>query len=174
MAVPAPFTPAKLLVGVLLSPKADWDEVREKLVTSLGPIDYVSEPLSFEYTDYYAAEMGTPLTRRFATIAALRDPSTLADAKLVTNRLEGSSPNRSYNLDPGLVTLHSVLLATTKPHAHRIPIHSGIYAEVTLMYRSGTFVALPWTYPDYAGDAYQPILRTIRNNYHRQLKREDT
>ena len=129
----------------------------------------MSLELPFAYTDYYYREMGEPLRRRFATIAGLWASDLLPEAKITTNRLEGSGPRR-FNLDPGLLTLHSLILASTKPHAHRIPLHSGIYAEVTLIYRDGGFQALPWTYPDYASDEYQRILLEIRENLKTELK----
>lgn len=170
----ASFPPSKLLVGVILGPRAAWDEVATALAGALGPLDHVGPELDFSYTDYYYSEMGRPQRRRFATVAGLWDPERLAEAKIVTNGLEvgAAEPGartRRFNLDPGLLSLHSLILATTKPHAHRVPLHSGIYAEVTLVFRDGAYQPLPWTYPDYAGDEYQQILLNLRQDLKKEL-----
>ncbi len=173
MASPGAFPPAKLVVGVILGPSASVDEVSAVLERTFGPLELVAGPIPFDYTNYYDREMGTPLRRAFVTIAGLWDPSRLAEAKLATNRLEDpEARGRRFNLDPGLLSLHSLILASTKPHAHRIPLHSGIYAEVTLVFRDGAFRSLPWTYPDYASRDYQEILLEIRNKLRSELKHQ--
>ena len=53
------------------------------------------------------------------------------------------------NVDPGYVAPSRLVLATTKDYSHRIYIGNGIYAEVTLIFRKGTWTPLDWTYPDY-------------------------
>jgi hypothetical protein len=39
-----------------------------------------------------------------------------------------------------------------------------------LIYRSGHFCPLDWTYPDYAGEAIVGFLQSIRNKYMHQLR----
>lgn len=184
------FPPAKLLIGVILGPSTPLEEVLTGVTAVVGPPELVGRELPFDYTDYYHPEMGLPLRRVFLTVAGLWDPARLAEAKMATNRLEQAgagapgdatagdhSPGRRarrFNLDPGLLSLHSLILASTKPHAHRIPLHSGIYGEVTLIFRNGAYRPLPWTYPDYASVAYQEILLEIRNNLKLELKQQRT
>ncbi len=170
----------------MLGPSTPLNEVLEGIAADLGSPELVGRELPFDYTDYYHAEMGAPLRRVFLTVAGLWDPARLAEAKMATNRLEQAgapgdataedlSPGRRgrrFNLDPGLLSLHSLILASTKPHAHRIPLHSGIYGEVTLVFRNGAYRPLPWTYPDYASAAYQEILLEIRNNLKLELKQQ--
>lgn len=165
------------------------DGILEGVAAVLGPPEPVGPELPFDYTDYYHPEMGSPLRRVFLTVQGLWDPARLAEAKIATNRLEQvgavpegatpgppapGAPGRRFNLDPGLLSLHSLILASTKPHAHRIPLHSGIYGEVTLIFRNGAYRPLPWTYPDYASAAYQEILLEIRNNLKTELKHQRT
>lgn len=57
---------------------------------------------------------------------------------------------RRENWDPGFVSEEQVLLATGKPYSHRIYLGEGIYADLTFIAQGQKFVALPWTYPDYA------------------------
>ena len=46
---------------------------------------------------------------------------------------------RRVNLDPGLLSLANLILATTKNRSHRIPLFDGIYAELTLLYAKKQF-----------------------------------
>lgn len=167
--------PVKLIVP-MLAREARWFAcAQEALALHFGPVDWRSELLPFEATAYYVAEMGAPQWRQFITFAALIDPGELARIKLITNEIEQSlalEGKRRVNLDPGYVSLAKLVLATTKNQWHRIYLHSGIYAEVTLSYQRGAWRPQPWTYPDYASPAYLAVLTDVRGRYHAQLQRE--
>lgn len=166
------FTQEKLVVGILSSLPRD-DEVKGLLVSHWGPIDYASPRIPFDFTRYYDEEMGGAITRTFVSFERLVDPSCLASVKLRTNILEDEFRDgaaRRVNLDPGLMALSRFTLATTKESAHRVPLSSGIYAEVTLLYRKGTFHPLEWTYPDFRSAAYLSVLDDIRARYKAQLQ----
>lgn len=155
----------KLVVGVLLSRPELKPELLGRLQQAFGPADWVSPELPFGYTHYYDAEMGGPITRFFVSCRELVDPALLADAKLTTNNLEEefSQPGlRPVNLDPGLLSLARFVLASTKPSAHRVPLASGIYAEIELLYERGSYRPVEWTYPDYRTWEYLDILGHIR------------
>jgi hypothetical protein len=166
-------TPVKLVVPMLAGSTALLDVAQQAVCDALGPTDYVSDDLAFDFTDYYAAEMGAPLLRRFVSMRALMDPGDLARLKLRTNALErawSQGGRRAVNLDPGYLAGAKFVLATTKDYAHRIYLGEGIYAEVTLLYRGGAFEPLPWTYPDYCSAAYHRILGEMRALYMAQLR----
>lgn len=136
-------------------------------------MDYESAEISFTFTDYYRAEMGEGIRRVFFSIGELYDPSRLAEAKRATDRIEldfAIEDRRQVNLDPGMLTLGRLMLASTKDNAQRIPLRDGIYAEITLLYRRGTFVPLEWTYPDYRSPVYHRVLLEIRSRYKAQLE----
>lgn len=78
----------------------------------------------------------------------------------------GSS--RQVNLDPGVMSLHNLMLLTTKNFAHRVPLKDGIYIEVTLLWQKSEFQDLPWTYPDFKSAEYKTILKKIRTMYNRK------
>lgn len=172
MGQPRESGPVKLFVGVLVAEPALLGSVRARLVQELGPTDLASPLLAFDYTRYYEPEMGPNLKRQFWGFARLIAADALPDIKLFTNRVEAEFADegrRRVNLDPGYLTSAKVVLVTTKDFAHRLYLGKGIYGEVTLMYRRGGFVPLPWTYPDYRSEAYHRFFIELRALYRQQL-----
>jgi hypothetical protein len=174
--------PVKLIASMFTASGELLEEAKVRLSQGFGPIDYESELLPFDHTTYYAAEFGEDLKRRFVAFEELVHPGKLAEIKLRTNALEmewAVEGRRRINIDPGYVSHSKLVLATTKNHAHRIylgPVLSpskgqGIYAEVTLHFRGGTFRAWPWTYPDYASPLLVAIFNQIRGLYVKQLRK---
>ncbi len=164
--------PVKLIMPMFSRDEALLDGAKEMLSAHLGPTDYKSRHLLFDHTTYYEEEMGSGLKRQFLSFEKLIDPGAIASIKTLTNELEeqwSRDGRRRINLDPGYVAAAKLVLATTKNHGHRIYLHQGIYAEVTLIYREGDFRPLPWTYPDYRTEAYREIMRAIREIYMAQL-----
>ncbi len=169
------FEKEKLVIGVLYSKQGIKDKLVEILTAEFGSADYISDDLDFNFTDYYNGEMGEGIKRFFVSFSTLVDPSKLAEIKTITNFLEqkfAREGNRKVNLDPGMLSIERFMLATTKNNGHRIPLNSGIYAEVTLMFVSKHFQPLPWTYADYQSSEYQSILMEIRKKYKEDLKRQ--
>jgi len=163
----------KLIAGMFTANTELLEEAKVRLSQEFGPIDYESELLPFDHTTYYAAEFGENLKRRFVAFAELVHPERLAEIKLLTNALEiewAVEGKRRINIDPGYISHAKLVLATTKNHAHRIYLGQGIYAEVTLHFRSGTFQPWPWTYPDYASPPLIAIFNRIRGLYVKQLR----
>jgi len=165
--------PVKLIASLFTANTKLLEEAKVRLSQEFGPIDYESELLPFDHTTYYAAEFGENLKRRFVAFEKLVHPGRLAEIKLLTNALEmewAVEGRRRVNIDPGYVSHSKLVLATTKNHAHRIYLGQGIYAEVTLHYRSGTFQPWPWTYPDYASPPLIAIFNQIRGLYVKQCR----
>ncbi len=143
----------RLTMGVLWSAAGALDIVRDRLNGLFGSIQEESGTVPFDrYTHYYEWEMGAGISRCFWVFADPFPMGGLQEAKLATNHLErtcSSGGKRWINLDPGLLTLDSLVLATTKPYYHRIYLSKGIYAELALVFKGGRMEPLPWTYPDY-------------------------
>ncbi|MEW6358916.1 MAG: DUF4416 family protein [Planctomycetota bacterium] len=115
--------------------------------------------------------------RHGQTSLSVAPSSTDGDAKRLGvprsnsfERANGEGAIRPINLDPGYLTLSKVVLATAKDYSHRLYLGRGIYAEVTLHYQKGEFVAWPWTYPDYKTEGYHAFFRKLREIYLAQLK----
>jgi len=140
-----------------------------------GPIALCSPVFDFQETDYYRATMGDALKKSFFVFQRRIDPARLAEIKCQTNAWEneyretGREDNttrhveRPLNLDPGYLTEAKLVLASTKDHAHRIYLSQGIYAEVTLRFRSGHWQPWDWTYPDYRRSDYQQFFTACRD-----------
>ena len=165
--------PVKVVISMLTGCPEIWSEVVPKLEEALGPMDSMTEAFPFDHTEYYAAEFGPHLQRKFITFRRLVPPDRLPEIKNLTNHLEAGwadQGKRRVNLDPGYVSLSKLVLATTKNHGHRLYLGQGIYGEVTLRYHKGTFAPWPWTYPDYASEPYLEFFNQIRRAYAAQLR----
>ena len=176
MSIPQDPKPAKLFVSVIAGSAAHIAKVLSKLVGRYGILDFVSEVLAFDYTDYYFAEMGQPLCRRFASFDDLILQEDLAQIKVETNLLEteqSAGGNRRVNIDPGYLLAERLVLASGKNYAHRIYLSNGIYADLTLIYRDRDYQPLAWTYPDYAEPNVRNWLRALRKKYLLQLRSAD-
>jgi hypothetical protein len=165
--------PVKLIASLLTGDPDLLAGVKEALSQAFGPIDFESELLPFDHTNYYAPEFGPGLQRQIVTFAGLVDPGDLPAIKRKTNEMEQATApdsSRQVNIDPGYVSLAKMVLASTKNHAHRLYLGEGIYGEGTLTYQRGRFRAWPWTYPDYASDRYCALFDQIREMYKAQLR----
>jgi hypothetical protein len=157
-------TPAKLFMAVMHRPDFDPAPLLAQLADRYGATDFRCAPYLFG-SSYYEAEMGTGLVKFLVSFAPLVRQERLAGVKLETNELENAGADargRVCNLDPGIITHYSVILATTKGYAHRIYLGEGIYAEPTLLFRRGALDALPWTYPDFQTPAAHGFFRGAR------------
>ena len=169
--------PVKLFCA-LLAGREEWLETaRTHLEQEFGPIDMESDTWPFDFTDYYEDQMGSGLLRRFYGFEKLIDPGDIVELKLASNRMEGEladeiedGPDRPLNIDPGYVGMSKMVLATAKDYAHRIYLHSGIYAESTLKWRDGEFQPWEWTYPDYCSEHYRDFLARVRQRYAEQRR----
>ena len=168
-------SPVKLIFGVITAKPELLATVYQRLVEHFGNIDFTSQLLPFDYTTYYEPEMGTRLKRQFISFEELIPPDELAAIKHLSNAVESeyaveATKRRQVNLDPGYISAAQLVLASTKPHAHRIYLQKGIYAEITLRFYQKTFQPWDWTYPDYRTPAYIEIVNHIRQVYMTQLR----
>jgi hypothetical protein len=166
--------PAKLIIGLFLHDKALLEDLSDILQARFGAVEMMSEWFDFDFTQYYTAEMGTPLYRRMLVFKELIEQQALAGIKCQTNILEAQfalNGKRRVNIDPGYLLYERFVLATGKNFTHRIYIGEGIYADLTLMYQKGAYRPLPWTYPDYATADMRAFLDRVRQHYAADLAR---
>jgi hypothetical protein len=133
-----------------------------------GVLGFASEPLPFSWTDYYRDELGSSPVRRIIALEQPLDPAGLVELKRFSCRLEvtlSRPESRDVNIDPGVLNQHQLVLASTKPRAHRIYLGHGIYGDLMLVQRGDGFAALEWTYPDYADAQVREIFDRLRALY---------
>ena len=173
MSQPREPDPVKLIASIF-TPKDDLiREVINELSLRYGPVDWESPPMFFDRTRYYEREMGWPLHRRFVSFEYLISPDDIVNVKLETNELESrylQEGSRLVNIDPGYIGLERLVLATGKNYVHRVYLRKGIYADLTLIYKKGSFRSLDWTYKDYANPKMIEMFNNVRKRYTEQLK----
>jgi hypothetical protein len=173
MGIPGSPKPVRYFASIIYQTSGDIREVEEKLMSHLGPILTKTDSKPFSQTNYYAKEMGDNLLRRFILFKTLRRREELPFVKLITNNLEKDTSvngRRTFNIDPGYLSLEQVILATTKGYTHRIYLDKGIFADLTLIYTNGTYGSLPWTYPDYGGHEIISMVNCWRDKYKEDLR----
>jgi hypothetical protein len=163
--------PVKLVVSLIYKDK-DRMEIAEKRLNKLyGPEEPLEKTLPFDYTDYYTAEFGGPLTRKMLCFKIPVGIEGIAKIKLASNAIEDKlkvDGKRTVNIDPGYVTEAKLALLTTKDYTHRVYIGKNIFAEVTLHFKNGSFRAWPWTYPDYSTPEMIGYFNAVRDIYLRE------
>ncbi len=165
---------ARLVVSVLSPHRQVATNVVPVLEEHAGKVIDCIGPLRFDFTSYYEREMGSGIQRWLWVFRDLVDRESLRSIKLLTNGCEqdytDAQGNRRFNLDPGLLTLENFVLATCKNRAHRIYLGAGVFGDLTLIFRKGSFHPLEWTYPDYAHPEMIAILNSIRESYKCRLR----
>jgi hypothetical protein len=166
--------PAKLFMSLMTSEEAFLRQGMDDLSFLFGKIDYLSERFPFDFTDYYAEEMGENLFRHFVTFEELIPIPTLPEVKKKAQHLEeeyaAALGRRRINIDPGYLCLEHVILATHKAYTHRPYLREGVYADLTLIYRARSYRPLEWTYPDYRQSEIINLFNHLRVKYLEELK----
>jgi Domain of unknown function (DUF4416) len=176
MAQTKPFAPVKLICGVIYKEDALYHEVRRRLEEEWGRVESESAPFSFDLTEYYTAEMGSALVRRFMGFGPLVAPESLPERKLRAIEIEESirkeqgRAGRPVNIDPGYLTASALVMATAKDFAHRVPLGRGIYAHLEFLFTKTGVRTLEWTYPDLRRGPAHAYFRSVRETYLGQLR----
>lgn len=163
----------KLVIGFIFKDETALRLAKKALIKKFGGVDYESPTLPFTHTDYYEAELGLDLKRKFISFERLILPQGLPRIKIYAAALEkklSRCSKRLVNIDPGYLDMAKFVLASTKDYSHRVYLDKGILAEITLSYRNKTFGAREWTYPDYGSGAYIEIFNHIRDIYASQIE----
>jgi len=159
---------AALVVSVIYRLEERFDEAALRMARTWGEPDRIGGPFPFDKTDYYRREMGEPLLRRFFVSGRTVPRDVLPAVKIAAEEIEQACSvegRRTVNVDPGLLTEENFVLATGKNFSHRVYLGSGVFADLTLVYRRGEYRALPWTYPDYASGEIRSFLRQVRERF---------
>ena len=167
----------KLIAAVTLQNAEQMPAVERFLTGAFGEIDARSDLFPFDFTDYYAEEMGIGLSKVFYSFSKLISRDSLPRIKNATNAFEQENAvdeNRTANIDPGYVGEANLVLASTKNFNHRIYLGDGIYGDCHLVFDHDSFQPLPWTYPDYKSGLSITFFNSVRVRYYRQLETAGT
>lgn len=160
--------PVNLFVGVLFSDEGLLKNALSALQSRYGEMDYCSPRTLFDVTDYYVAEMGSPIQRMFISFRNMILPNQIAEIKIETNRIEemlSVEGKRKVNLDCGYMDYDKAVLVSAKYNGQKIYLDSGIWADLTLHYEKKTFNPYPWSFPDFKSGRYTDVFLAIRQLY---------
>lgn len=170
------FEPEKLILGVIYSDNAVFEEAMTLVKEKFGEFDDECEEFSFseDFSTYYDEELGGRGIRKIYSFEKLVDPARQVEIKEFTNELEkhfsDGDGNRKINLDPGFINHGRLMLPTTKATGFRIPLARGIHTELTLFFARGGWHKFPWSYRDYQSERVQKFLTRVRKKYLTQRK----
>lgn len=177
MGVPGKFEQVKLIIGIIYREENFLERAVSELKSTFGKIDLESPIFRFDVTEYYNREMGEGLKRKFFSFEDLINPEELPAVKIKTNEIEENlkkevgTPGRVVNIDPGILTSTSLIMATTKNYSHRIPLRDGIYAHLEFLFRKNSIKYLEWTYLDMRKDEYADFFLKVRKIYLEELRK---
>lgn len=165
--------PAMLVISMFSAEKTLISKGERLLRSFFGSLHFESEIMPFDNTAYYQKEFGEKLIRKFIAFQQLVACDTLWKIKLICHGIEQmflADDKRTLNIDPGILTLEKLVLATGKNFSHRIYLGKGVFGDLTLMYdKKKGFITLPWTYPDYATDTSLTIFNRLRADYMKKI-----
>ncbi len=164
---------ALLICGLLSSDSKLIKGIEETLQKHFGSVALRSEIVPFTWTDYYNAEMGEKILRRWLVFSS---PVNLLESwrhKLQSCEIEDSlrkDGKRRINVDPGFIRLDGLWLLTTKSAGHRAYLDKGVWVELTLRFLREHCEELPWTYPDHRDPVAQAFFLKARELLKKELR----
>lgn len=180
--MPLALEPERPVLGLcaVMARRRLLDAVAADLEKEIGPVGRRGPVYRFDYTSYYEEEMGGELCKQIMAFADLVPPHRLAELKRRTMEIErrlaledgSGGPRRRANIDPGLLSEGSLVLATAKYGRHRIAVAPGLYAEITLLFERGRYRPQPWTYADYRSGEMQAFLLGLRRDLLERRRKE--
>ena len=159
---------SKLIIGVMWNDEEVLNEAIEELKKEFGAVEKESFTYDFSLiTDYYEEEMGKNLNKKWLVFKELVEMDDLAAIKLKTGDIEkGFSTNnkRKINIDPGYITHEQFILASLKGSAHKIHLHSGVWAHLIYVLTKTKCIEFGRTFPDLRKEEMQKFLLEVRNS----------
>ena len=144
---------ARLFCGIMYADQGIYRKAITILQSEFGTIEHEGEEFDFDFTTYYENEFGPGLKKRFVVFSSLIGRKQLPEIKHSTIQIEDTfrrNAKRQINIDPGYITLHNVVVASTKELPHRVYLGEGIYGDVQLILKRKKSFVFRHTFADYA------------------------
>jgi len=126
------------------------------------------EPADFVSLKYKALEVEKEFAVSVEDTDDHEDATSGNDSRIADREGQSRKPFRLYrrvNIDPGVLSIGSLHMVSTKYAGHRICLSPGLWAEVTLHFTTGSYHPLPWTFPDFREDEVREYLRSLRQRH---------
>lgn len=161
--------PGKLIISVIYSSMDALADALSSLEKKFGKIQYETLEVKCEQAPLYAEEMGDQLLRRFFSFEKEISRDALPSIKSICYKTEAQFSDhvdgyhfRTVNLDPGLLTPTTLIMASHKEESHKIYIKDGVYANIVMIHAHGGFCRLPWTETDYCDEETIAFLDRVK------------
>ena len=154
-----------LVAGILWNKEVHKLKALDRFQEKFNKIHLESPTFTFQST-FYNQEMGNFLKKSFLFFNTKIKSEDLWQVKTISNQIEAElslNNQRQINLDPGALSNFHLILLSTKPYAHRIPLKKGIWAEQCYLFEKNKVKTLPWTYPDYQSDLAKEFFLKARS-----------
>lgn len=162
-----PFYPQKglLVTGIMVSSEYLFLNLEKDLSNLFGNPVFLGPWFNFSHSDYYKAEMGRNLKKRLIAFKSPVYQDDLVKIKHQSWELEHKylkDNRRSVNIDPGILTSDKFILSTGKNYSHRVYLGSGVFADLTLIFKKDGVQTFDWTYFDYKDNKTIDFLMQVR------------
>lgn len=164
--------PGRLIVSIIYSSMDALADSVKTLERRFGRVQFETLEIPCASTSEYREEMGENLLRRFYSFENLVSRDSLPALKAACYKIEPKFSDtvdeynfRTANIDPGILTPSTLVMASHKEYNHRVYLSDGVYAELTLIYAHNKFCRLPWTNPDFCHDEAIDFFLRVRSSF---------
>ncbi|HDL01205.1 MAG TPA: DUF4416 family protein [candidate division Zixibacteria bacterium] len=164
--------PGKLIVSIIYSSLDALSDALNVLERKFGKIQYETLEVECEQAPLYTEEMGNKLSHRFFSFEKNISRDSLTSIKAACYKIEAqfsdnidNYPFRTVNIDPGLLTPTTLVMASHKEESHKVYLKDGVYGEIVMIYAHGGFCRLPWTKSDYCDEETITFLDRVKATF---------
>jgi hypothetical protein len=164
--------PGRLIISTIYSSMDALADSLRALERRFGRVQYETIEIETSLASEYREEMGDGLMRRFFSFEKPVARASLPELKGICHKIEplfadnmGDFVFRTVNIDPGILTPDSLVMASHREYNHRLYLRDGVFAEVALIYSRGRFMRLPWTVADYYDNEAIEFFKRVRDSF---------
>lgn len=170
----------KAIVSIIYSSMDALADAVKVIEKKLGRVAFETIEIPCSKPEIYREEMGDTLLRRFYSFERETPREALVELKHVCHKIEPLFADnvddfcfRTVNIDPGIVTPASVIMASHKEYNHSVYLRDGVFAELTLVHARGRFVRLPWTDMDFCHEEAIGFFDRVRSSFEIRKHQEE-